>query len=169
MLGRRILVTGGAGFIGSAVVRMIVNETPHHVLVADNLSYAGSLASLAPVAKDERYEFSKSDIRDAGAMRALFERFQPDLVMHLAAETPVDRSIDEPAAFADTNVIGTFTLLKTALDYWRNSKNETRGPCRRARSATGPTADRLKCRRRDEPRRSRGRRRRNATLGRRYG
>ena len=126
MLGRRILVTGGAGFIGSAVVRMIVNETPHHVLVADNLSYAGSLASLAPVAKDERYEFSKSDIRDAGAMRALFERFQPDLVMHLAAETHVDRSIDGPAAFADTNVIGTCTLLKTALDYWRNSKNETR-------------------------------------------
>lgn len=126
MLGRRILVTGGAGFIGSAVVRMIVNETPHHVLVADNLSYAGSLTSLAPVSSHERYEFSKSDIRDAAAMRALFERFQPDLVMHLAAETHVDRSIDGPAAFADTNVIGTCALLETALDYWRNSKSETR-------------------------------------------
>jgi len=126
MLGRRILVTGGAGFIGSAVARMIVNDTPHRVLVADNLSYAGSLDSLAPVAKHERYEFAKSDIRDAAAMRALFERFQPDLVMHLAAETHVDRSIDGPAAFADTNVIGTCTLLEVALDYWRKLKNETR-------------------------------------------
>jgi dTDP-glucose 4,6-dehydratase len=126
MLGRRILVTGGAGFIGSAVARMIVNDTPHRVLVADNLSYAGCLASLAPVAQHERYEFEKCDIRNASAMRALFEHFQPDLVMHLAAETHVDRSIDGPAAFADTNVIGTCTLLETALDYWRNLKSETR-------------------------------------------
>jgi dTDP-glucose 4,6-dehydratase len=126
MLGRRILVTGGAGFIGSAVARMIVNDTPHRVLVADNLSYAGSLDSLAPVARHERYEFEKCDIRDSAAMRTLFERFQPDLVMHLAAETHVDRSIDGPAAFADTNVIGTCTLLEAALDYWRKLKNETR-------------------------------------------
>lgn len=126
MLARRILVTGGAGFIGSAVVRMIVCDTPHRVMVADNLGYAGSLEALAPVASDPRYEFARHDIRDGKAMRVLFERFRPDLVMHLAAETHVDRSIDGPAAFVNTNVVGTCTLLQAALDYWRNLKDETR-------------------------------------------
>lgn len=126
MLERRILVTGGAGFIGSAVVRMLVNDTPHRVLVVDNLSYAGCIESLAPVSRHAQYEFAKSDIRDGNAMRSLFERFRPDLVLHLAAETHVDRSIDAPAAFVDTNVVGTCTLLEAALYYWQNLKSETR-------------------------------------------
>jgi dTDP-glucose 4,6-dehydratase len=130
MPGRRILVTGGAGFIGSAVARMIVRDTPHRVLVVDNLGYAGNLAALAPVASDIRYEFARQDIRDGKAMRALFERFKPDLVMHLAAETHVDRSIDGPAVFANTNVVGTCTLLEAALDYWRNLQDAARAQFR---------------------------------------
>jgi dTDP-glucose 4,6-dehydratase len=124
MLQRRILVSGGAGFIGSALVRMIVNETPHRVLTVDNLSYAASLTSLVPIASSERYEFVKGDIRDLSALHSVFERFQPDLVMHLAAETHVDRSIDGPAVFAETNVLGTCALLEAALHYWRDIKDK---------------------------------------------
>lgn len=126
MLERRILVTGGAGFIGSAVVRALLIQTPHRVVVVDNLTYAGCIESLAPVSRHDRYEFSKSDIRDDVAMQSLFEHFEPDLVMHLAAETHVDRSIDGPTAFVSTNVVGTYTLLETALHYWRSLKNEKR-------------------------------------------
>jgi dTDP-glucose 4,6-dehydratase len=116
---RRILVTGGAGFIGSAVVRHIMRETPHHVLVVDKLTYAGNLDSLAPVSNGPRYAFVRADIVDAPKMRDLFESFAPDAVMHLAAESHVDRSIDGPGEFIQTNVVGTFTLLQEALRYWR--------------------------------------------------
>ncbi|HFE2691031.1 TPA: dTDP-glucose 4,6-dehydratase [Klebsiella quasipneumoniae subsp. similipneumoniae] len=114
----KILVTGGAGFIGSAVVRHIIENTLDEVRVMDCLTYAGNLESLAPVAGSERYSFSQTDITDAAAVAAQFSEFHPDIVMHLAAESHVDRSIDGPAAFIQTNVIGTFTLLEAARHYW---------------------------------------------------
>ncbi len=114
----KILVTGGAGFIGSAVVRHIIENTRDEVRVMDCLTYAGNLESLAPVAGSERYSFSQTDITDAAAVAAQFSEFRPDNVMHLAAESHVDRSIDGPAAFIQTNVIGTFTLLEAARHYW---------------------------------------------------
>ncbi|WP_418284833.1 dTDP-glucose 4,6-dehydratase, partial [Klebsiella pneumoniae] len=114
----KILVTGGAGFIGSAVVRHIIENTRDEVRVVDCLTYAGNLESLAPVAGSERYSFSQTDITDAAAVTAQFSEFRPDIVMHLAAESHVDRSIDGPAAFIQTNVIGTFTLLEAARHYW---------------------------------------------------
>ena len=114
----KILVTGGAGFIGSAVVRHIIENTLDEVRVMDCLTYAGNLESLAPVAGSERYSFSQTDITDAAAVAVQFSEFRPDIVMHLAAESHVDRSIDGPAAFIQTNVIGTFTLLEAARHYW---------------------------------------------------
>ncbi|MCF0345385.1 dTDP-glucose 4,6-dehydratase, partial [Klebsiella pneumoniae] len=114
----KILVTGGAGFIGSAVVRHIIDNTPDEVRVLDSLTYAGNLESLAPVAGNERYSFSQTDITDAAAVAAQFSEFRPDIVMHLAAESHVDRSIDGPAAFIQTNLVGTFTLLEAARHYW---------------------------------------------------
>jgi dTDP-glucose 4,6-dehydratase len=119
-MSKRILVTGGAGFIGSAVVRHIIRETRHQVLVVDKLTYAGNLDSLSPVSNDPRYTFARADIADAPKVREVFENFQPDAVMHLAAESHVDRSIDGPADFIHTNVVGTFTLLQCALGYWRS-------------------------------------------------
>jgi len=115
----RFLVTGGAGFIGSAVVRKLIDETTHHVCVVDKLTYAGNLASLEPVAGSNRYRFEKADICDGERMQAIFAAFSPDVVMHLAAESHVDRSIDGPGAFIDTNVGGTFTLLQEALRHFR--------------------------------------------------
>ena len=114
----KILVTGGAGFIGSAVVRHIIENTRDEVRVVDCLTYAGNLEALAPVAGSERYSFSQTDITDAAAVAVQFSEFRPDIVMHLAAESHVDRSIDGPAAFIQTNVIGTFTLLEAARHYW---------------------------------------------------
>lgn len=114
----KILVTGGAGFIGSAVVRHIIENTRDELRVVDCLTYAGNLESLAPVAGSERYSFSQTDITDAAAVAVQFSEFRPDIVMHLAAESHVDRSIDGPAAFIQTNVIGTFTLLEAARHYW---------------------------------------------------
>ncbi|KNC88100.1 dTDP-glucose 4,6-dehydratase [Trabulsiella odontotermitis] len=122
---KKILVTGGAGFIGSAVVRHIINETSDSVVVVDKLTYAGNLASLAPVAADPRFAFEQVDICDRGELDRVFATHQPDLVMHLAAESHVDRSIDGPAAFIETNVVGTYTLLEAARQYW-NALPETK-------------------------------------------
>lgn len=119
MTGRRFLVTGGAGFIGSAVVRRLIGHTQHEVLVVDALTYAGNLDSLAEVSGSARYRFLKADIRDAATMTRAVAEFRPDVIMHLAAESHVDRSIDGPAAFIETNVNGTFALLQAALGHWR--------------------------------------------------
>lgn len=114
----RILVTGGAGFIGSAVVRHLINDTPHEVANVDKLTYAGNLESLASVADSPRYRFHQVDICDGPALAKVFAEFRPTAVMHLAAESHVDRSIDGPAAFIETNVVGTYTLLEAARAYW---------------------------------------------------
>jgi dTDP-glucose 4,6-dehydratase len=116
----RVLVTGGAGFIGSAVVRSLIRNTSDNVLVFDKLTYAGNQSSLAPFSTHSRFSFVRADICDARAVFHAFELFQPDAILHLAAESHVDRSIDVPAAFVMTNVVGTFTLLDAALTYWRS-------------------------------------------------
>src|ERR1700759_4452961 len=122
----RILVTGGAGFIGSALVRRIIRHTPHEVLVYDKLTYAGNLDSLASVSSDSRYHFVRADICAAEAARAALRDFQPHWVMNLAAESHVDRSIDGPAEFIHTNVVGTGVILEAALAYWREAEADVR-------------------------------------------
>ena len=120
----RILVTGGAGFIGSALCRMLINETEHHVLNVDKLTYAANLASLASIEAHSRYSFEQADITDDAKMYAILEQFQPDAVCHLAAESHVDRSIEGPEAFIQTNVIGTYRLLEGARAYWSQLPSE---------------------------------------------
>ena len=115
---RRVLVTGGAGFIGSAVVRQLAGEGIAEVLNVDKLTYAGNLETLRSVSNLPHYRFEQADIADAPAMQALFERFRPEVVMHLAAESHVDRSITGAKAFIETNIVGTFTLLEAARHYW---------------------------------------------------
>jgi dTDP-glucose 4,6-dehydratase len=119
-----ILITGGAGFIGSAVVRHIIENTNDSVVNVDCLTYAGNVESIATVSDNERYHFVQENICDAQAMADVFEKYQPDAVMHLAAESHVDRSIDGPADFMQTNIIGTFTLLEAARNYWSNLPEE---------------------------------------------
>ncbi|WP_312830129.1 dTDP-glucose 4,6-dehydratase [Pantoea anthophila] len=116
---RRFLITGGAGFIGSALVRFLIAETDHQVVVVDKLSYAGNLASLASVADSPRFHFEQVDICDRPVLDQVFARYQPDCVMHLAAESHVDRSIDGPVAFIETNIVGTYQLLEAARFYWQ--------------------------------------------------
>ncbi len=116
---KKILVTGGAGFIGSAVVRHLIEATDHHVLVIDKLTYAGNLDSLRTVADNPRYSFMRADILNAAKMQDIITSYQPNIVMHLAAESHVDRSIDGPGEFIQTNVVGTYTLLQAALGYWQ--------------------------------------------------
>lgn len=114
----KIIVTGGAGFIGSAVVRYIINHTNDDVLVLDKLTYAGNLDSLESVSNNSRYQFAKIDICDRKELDNIFSLYQPDAIMHLAAESHVDRSIDGPLAFIETNIIGTYHLLESAKQYW---------------------------------------------------
>ncbi len=112
------LVTGGAGFIGSAVVRYLINHTDSRVAVVDKLTYAGNLNSLQSVCSDPRYAFHCLDICDKASLTKVFETFEPDVVMHLAAESHVDRSIDGPATFIETNIVGTYTLLEVSRNWW---------------------------------------------------
>ena len=120
----KIIVTGGAGFIGSALVRHIIDQTADEVLVIDKLTYAGNLESLISVAGDKRYIFRQADICDRAELDAIFSNFQPDAVMHLAAESHVDRSIAGPAAFIETNIVGTYSLLEAARHYWSQLSNK---------------------------------------------
>lgn len=115
----RILITGGAGFIGSAVVRHIIKNTNDEVLNLDKLTYAGNLESLKEIDQSPRYQFQQVDICDASKLTLVFEQFQPDAIMHLAAESHVDRSIDGPSAFIQTNIVGTYILLEVARKYWQ--------------------------------------------------
>ena len=122
----KLLITGGAGFIGSAVVRHVIRTTDWIVANVDKLTYAGNLESLAEVAASNRHRHHKVDIRDRPALDQLFREFRPDAVLHLAAESHVDRSIDGAAPFIETNVGGTYTLLEATLAYWRTLDAEAR-------------------------------------------
>ena len=116
----KLLITGGAGFIGSAVIRHIIDNTDHSVVNVDKLTYAGNLESLVLVENDSRYAFEQVDICDAKEIKCVFNEYQPDIVMHLAAESHVDRSIDGPGEFIQTNIVGTYVLLEEAREYWSN-------------------------------------------------
>jgi dTDP-glucose 4,6-dehydratase len=120
----KVFVTGGAGFIGSALVRHLIANTGHRVLNVDALTYAGNLSSLETVSGSDRYKFEWADICDTERMATLIAEFEPDIITHLAAESHVDRSIDGPAAFIQTNLVGTFSMLKTTLDYWHGLSAE---------------------------------------------
>lgn len=115
----RILVTGGAGFIGSALVRHLIEHTEHEVLNLDKLTYAGNLESLSSIASNSRYEFVQADIVDQPTVSAVLARFAPQAIMHLAAESHVDRSIDGPSDFIQTNIVGTYSLLEATRAYWQ--------------------------------------------------
>lgn len=116
----RILVTGGAGFIGSALIRYLIADSEHEVLNYDKLTYAGTLSTVADVADSPRYQFVRGDVCDGEGVRAAIAGFRPDVITHLAAESHVDRSIDGPDAFIQTNIVGTFTMLTEARAYWRS-------------------------------------------------
>ncbi|MDB4665632.1 dTDP-glucose 4,6-dehydratase [bacterium] len=117
----KIIITGGAGFIGSAVIRHIITNTDWNVINLDKLTYAGNLESLQEVSNSKRYAFEKVDICDSAKLKQIFLKYQPTAVMHLAAESHVDRSIDGPGEFIQTNIVGTYNLLQSALKYWRDS------------------------------------------------
>ena len=121
----RVMVTGGAGFIGSALIRLLMQDERYQVLNFDKLTYAGNLSSLDEVAENPRYRFVRADVGDAAAVRDAIREFRPQIIAHLAAESHVDRSLDGPADFIKTNVVGTFVLLQEALDYWRSLEGGT--------------------------------------------
>lgn len=127
---KKFLITGGAGFIGSAVVRHIIENTQDSVVNVDKLTYAGNLESLEEVENNPRYAFEQVDICDTKVLARVFEQHQPDAVMHLAAESHVDRSIDGPAAFIETNIVGTYTLLEVARAYWNSLSDEKKSAFR---------------------------------------
>ena len=118
------LITGGAGFIGSAVIHYLIQKTEHQMLNLDKLTYAGNLQSLEQIADNKRYQFVQGDVCNASPLDDLFSRFQPDVVMHLAAESHVDRSIDGPAGFIQSNIVGTYTLLEVSRAYWSGLSGE---------------------------------------------
>lgn len=122
-LKKKILITGGAGFIGSALIRFLINQTENEVLNLDKLTYASDLQSLKIVSSNSRYQFVKGDICDKKIVSKIFKNFQPDIVMHLAAESHVDRSIDGPKNFIQTNITGTLVMLESARQYWNNQNN----------------------------------------------
>lgn len=126
LVGKRFIITGGAGFIGSAVLRHLINNTNHHVLNLDKLTYAGNLESLISIENDTRYQFKQIDICDKEAIANLFAEFKPDIIMHLAAESHVDRSIDGPAEFIHTNIVGTSILLEEARQYWNTLEGQAK-------------------------------------------
>lgn len=127
---KTLLVTGGAGFIGSAVIRHIINNTDYSVVNVDKLTYAGNLESLASVSYNPRYCFEQVDICDAAELKRVFNQLQPDIVMHLAAESHVDRSIDGPDEFIQTNIVGTYTLLEQARAYWASLQGDKKNSFR---------------------------------------
>ena len=120
----KILITGGAGFIGSALIRYIINHTEDSVMNVDKLTYAGNLESLTSVSNNPRYQFAQVDICDKAKIQHIFDEYQPDVIMNLAAETHVDRSIDSPDAFLQTNILGTYHLLEISRRYWQNLSDE---------------------------------------------
>ena len=121
MASKKLLITGGAGFIGSAVIRHIINNTDHSVISIDKLTYAGNLESLKSIENDSRYEFEQVDICNSKEIKRVFNEYSPDIVMHLAAESHVDNSIKSPLGFAQTNVMGTLNLLEAALKQWKDN------------------------------------------------
>lgn len=125
-----ILITGGAGFIGSAVIRYILQNSQDSIVNVDKLTYAGNLSSLESVSNNPRYAFEQVDICDAKELARIFEQYQPDAVMHLAAESHVDRSIDGAAEFIQTNIVGTYTLLEVSRAYWNGLKDEKKSAFR---------------------------------------
>ena len=121
---KKFLITGGAGFIGSAIIRHIINTTNHSVVNVDKLTYAGNLESLASIENNEKYTFEQVDICHAAEIKRIFKEYQPDIVMHLAAESHVDRSIDGPGEFIQTNIVGTYILLEEARGYWSGLESD---------------------------------------------
>lgn len=120
----RVFITGGAGFIGSCLARHLIQSSNHEILVFDSLTYAGTLTSLAPIANDPRYRFVRGDIRDAAMVESSLLDFDPDIIVHLAAESHVDRSIDGPQDFIETNLVGTYVMLQAALKHWNHLSSE---------------------------------------------
>lgn len=126
----RILITGGAGFIGSALIRHVIGNTQHSVVNLDKLTYAGNLESLKSVENNPRYQFVQADICDAASVNTILQQRQPDAIMHLAAESHVDRSIDGPAAFIETNIVGTYILVEAARNYWQTLADDKKNQFR---------------------------------------